>query len=178
MPLTYPYRTIKGMPMRGPDAVVSEFFSNGSTSQMIGDYSVTPNTFEYQPAAGSKVLVHRIIVSIADTGGLDAGRYGNNITITNGIVFRIENDSGTMADLTAGGTIKTNADWAAYCHDLAYIDFGSGANYLSARWSFDKFGPPVLLDGDNNERLEIVLNDDFSGLTSHRVLVQGTIVQT
>ena len=61
-------------------------------------------------------------------------------------------------------TIKTNGEWGQFCYD-AEVYAGSLGNlntYLRVRWTFANSGYPLRLVGANNERLEVVLNDDFS----------------
>ncbi len=171
------YNTVKGIPFSLPADIVSEFVDNGSGHDMTGDYSVTPSTFSFQPAAGTRVLVHRFIVSILDSGSMDAGGYGNGSALTSGILARFENDSATIKDLCDGEPIKTNAAWGDFFYDVALGDWGAGANYIHVRCSFNKEGSPILLDGDNdNERLSFVMQDDFSHLTGHRINVKGRIL--
>ena len=83
----------------------------------VGDYSSETEVFYYQPAADEIVSISRMIVSIEDAGAPDSGKYGNNITLTNGIVVRLSDSSGVVNTLT-GFNILTNGQWAAHCHDL------------------------------------------------------------
>lgn len=143
------------------------------TNNLIGDYSSEATIFWVQPPAGVILDVYRLLIEIADTGSFDADSYGNGITLTNGIQLRKQNDSGTMYDFTAGGNVVTNANWGRYCYDHMLSDFGSGANYMHVRWTFARMGMPLRLNGDKNERLEVVLHDDFSGLVRHHYASQG-----
>jgi len=136
----------------------------------------SPETVLYiEPPTAQDFHIMRMIVYVEDTGAFDADKYGNNITLTNGIEVRTVGAHGITADLTAGKPVLTNSHWARYCHDIRVDDFGTGNETLSVRWTFEKSGKPIILSGTDNERLEIVLSDDFSGLVSHLFLVQGTI---
>jgi hypothetical protein len=147
---------------------------------MTGDYSdlgAGQTIFFYQPPSDKKFFAHRMIIWIKDAGNPDADKYGNNITLANGIQVRIQNDSGTVNALTKSN-VKTNGEWAVLCYDVKELAFGVGDVMIVVRWSFDRAGIPLSIYGLENERLEVVLNDDFSDLTGHRMMVQGYLHTT
>jgi hypothetical protein len=49
----------------------------------------------------------------------------------------------------------------------------AGDEMLQVRWTFAKSGAQLRLNGNNNERLEVVLDDDLDGLIEHYFMVQG-----
>jgi hypothetical protein len=160
-----------------PDTPHTQFLdSNGDESgikEWTGDYSSVSDIAYIQPSAGEVIWLTRMIVFVKDTGTLDPDSYGNASALTNGLVVRLQDDSGTIATLSGGFTIKTNAEWGALCYDVTNHAWGTGDETLLVRWTFAKSGVEIRLDGDSNERLEILLNDDFSGLNAHRFCVQG-----
>jgi len=145
------------------------------TKNANGDFSVTPKTFFIQPPATQIFRISRLLINIRDTGSLDTGNYGNNITLTNGIQIKLVDDFSTLLDLTDGLPIFTNIDWNKYCFNLDISTFGAGDQYLNLRWSFFRGQTILRLKGANNERLEAQLNDNFTSLVQHFFLVQGTI---
>lgn len=141
-----------------------------------GDYSSAEEIFFIQPPAATRFRIARLMVEIEDIGSVTGGKYGALSALTNGIQVRTQNDSGTLVDLTNSLPVKTNANWGRFSYDVFNTNFGGGANdYVQARWSFIRFGQHIRLDGDANDRLEIVLNDDLSGLVSHTFMAQGFI---
>lgn len=146
------------------------------TKNANGDYSGTADIFYIQPPAGTVFRAHRMLVSLEDTSAMTAEEYGNlGAALTNGIQARVQNDSGTIADLTDGVPVKTNAHWARVCYDADVKTWSNGDELLAARWTFAKSGAAIVLDGTLNQRLEILLNDDFRGLISQYFLIQGNI---
>lgn len=144
------------------------------TKEALGDYSgMAQEIFYIQPPVNTTFVLSRMIVQIEDNGGFDSGLYGNSITLTNGIVVRVSDDMSVLTALTDTIPILTNSDWAAYCYDVALSEYGTGNNYAHVRWTFARSGQPLILRGNYNERLEVVLNDDFSDLVGHRFQVQG-----
>lgn len=146
----------------------------GTKSASSVHESPTDNIFYIQPPAGKIYRLARMIVYIEGAGSFDSGRYGNSGTpLAEGIVVRIQDDSGTILDMTNGLPVKTNSQWGRLCHDVEHRSFGSGNESLTVRWAFTKTGQYIRLDGDANERLEVFLDDDFSNLVDHTFMVQG-----
>lgn len=146
------------------------------TKNANGNYSVTADIFYIQPPIGTVYRIERMLVSYEDTAGMIATEYGNtSAALSNGVVIRVQDDSGTITDLTDGSPVKTNAAWATMCFDADVKTWGSGNEVFVSRWTFARSGAAVVLDGGLNQRLEIVLNDDMTGLISHSFLFQGNI---
>ena len=71
--------------------------------------------------------------------------------------------------------VKTNPDWGSYCYDASVSKYGTGIEQLLVRWTFNKLGRPIILDGDKSEEMGLILNDDFSGLEGHYFNMQGLL---
>lgn len=139
----------------------------------IGNYA-TPTKWFYKNSSADEVDdIHRMIVTVADSGGFDTGRYGNGLILTNGIkIFHYAADGTTIIeDLTHTNAIEINVDWGSYCYDISYNAWGTGDNVLLVRWTFANAGQPIRLAP--GEELAIVLQDDFTGLSEHRFHIQG-----
>ena len=140
----------------------------------IGNYSGAPTPFYIQPAADEILRILRVVVFIRDSGSFKASGYGSvGGDLTNGIKVEVVDNSGTLIDLTAQESIVTNAGWGSYCYDVDVKTWGTGDEVLLCRWTFGKAGFPLRLVGDNNERLEFILNDDFTFLVHHAFHCQG-----
>lgn len=162
---------------RGHNLVFRFLDTNGDgsgTKNANGNYSVTPETFYIQPPAGEKFEIYRMILTIEDSGSIDASAYGNGITLTNGVEFAVyDGDDVLKLDLLDGDPIITNGDWARIMYDINITNFGVGNQYLNGRFTIRNAGAALLLDGKLGDRLEIKLNDDFSGLVKHYFFVEG-----
>jgi len=141
------------------------------TKDAIGDYSSAAEDFYIQPGANETYEIHRLIVRIADSGAPDAGKYGNNITLTNGISVHLE--GGITRDLTDNMPVLSNGDRSKLCYDVNVISWGTGDDYVGVRWTFSKSGAPITLRGSISDKLIVRLNDDFSNLVGHTFMVQG-----
>ena len=171
---------ITGETFRSSNTLFSNFAdTNGNgtgTKNANGDYSGAVEAFYIQPPAGTIYRVHRMIASLEDTSGMTPEEYGNlAAALGNGIEVMVKDDSGTLVDLTDGVPITTNAQWGRMCYDVDLKTWGASNELLVARWTFAKSGAAIVLDGNHNGRLEILLNDDLQGLISHYFLVQGNI---
>lgn len=146
---------------------VFAYCRNGGSHEAVVDGSVTPVEFTFTPPGDAPVLLSRMIVLLGDTGSLDTDAYGNGVALATGI----EVEAGGL-DLLAGEPIKANLDWAGYCHDIVFHDFGgSTTRYFTVRWTFSASGKQVRLDP--GEEFVVRINDDLTGLAYHRFMVQG-----
>ena len=168
---------VRTMLMRGECQHLCRYLdTNGNgtgTKSAVGDYSVTPETFFIQPAAGTYYFLYRILFSVEDNGAPNAGFYGSNLTLTNGVILRSKTGAAEDTDFTDGIPIKRNAEFGRLAYDSTPQSYGIGDNFVLCRFTFDKFGGPLVLKGDDSQSLEIALNDDFSGLTGHYFMVEG-----
>ena len=156
-----------------PAQLISEFASNGSTIDAIGNYEAGVERFKITCKSGiQKLNVHRMIVNIEDVGNFSAGAYGNAIVLSEGINVCVRNAAdAVLVNLTGTAKVQTNAQWGAYCHDVTLHSFGQGNNTLTVRWTFANMGKSISLSA--GEYLSIELNDDFSGLVHHNFMLQG-----
>lgn len=138
--------------------------------------SVTPQVFKLTDLGADNVLeVERLIVHLADTGSLDSGSYGNNITMTNGILVAVhaKSDDSVVQDLTDGLPILTNSHWGRMCYDVDPLAFGLGDESMNVRWTFSKAGKPIELTPD--QYIGVTIRDDLSGLSDHTFFFNGVI---
>jgi len=146
------------------------------TKNAIGDYSSAAQIFKIAPPANVTYRLARMLVTIEDTTGMTADEYGNiGSALSTGVVIRLQDDSGTLVDITDGLPIKTNAQWATHCFDVDIKSWGQtpSDDLLVARWTFTKAGQFLRLTGD--QELQVVLNDDFTDLIAHYFVVQGYV---
>lgn len=138
----------------------------------VGDYSTVPGIFYIQPPEGVRYQINRMIVHAETKGGIDAGFYGNGIKLDSGIIVRtLQNNRYT--NLTANHPVKNTGQWGMFCYDVNILDKGKGNNHMLVRWTFARAGYPIPLVGDTEDRLEVVLRDDFSKLEGHHFVVEG-----
>ena len=146
------------------------------TTSAIGDYLTTPTSFFFKQAELETVHIHRMIVTVRDTGAFDAAKYGNGITLADGIrLFHKDADDEVLEELTAF-PVKTSGDWAGQCFDVDSLTFGTGDELLVVRWTFAKSGLPLIIHFNKGEYLEIPLTDDFSNLVDHKFKIDGVYV--
>lgn len=146
---------------------------SGVTFNAIGTLSGVTESFIISADAGP-LKVARMIVTVQDGAGFDAGDYGAVAGgLANGITVRQEDATGAVVANIVDplAPIKTNVDWAAYCYDGILSAFGTGDNFYNARWTFSKAGLPLRLP--QGGKIRIILHDTLTGLSGHRFLFQG-----
>ena len=152
------------------------FFRNSAASSgMHIDASGTTATFFVGPGADTLYFVNRIMISYSDGANWRAERYGNLAgALTNGLEFAVVDGSNNVKiNLTSNQPITKNSDWGNFCYDFSYLNFGAGDDFAHARWTFEKAGFSVYLNGESGDRLVMYQRDDLSGLSDMKIQAQG-----
>lgn len=145
------------------------------TNSAIADSSGAPVSFKIKPGPDEVYFITRLIVTVEDAGGGSAAEYGNlGGALANGVQVRHSNGDGVVEWLTDPAyPVRTNATWGSYCYDVSMKTWGAGNDLLLVRWTFEKAGHPMILADGDGDFLEVVVNDDLTGLVDHRFLAQG-----
>lgn len=128
-----------------------------------------PETFALQPGSAVVYRVHSLVWLLAGAGLPAAlGTFADAAGLGNGLQVRLESDAGTLLDLTDGVNIKTNEQL-----EIRAARVDERLTYRVYEWAFPS---PLRFEGtSDNERLEVVVNDDLSGLALFEVMALGTV---
>ena len=139
------------------------------------DGSVTTQEFHVPPPPAQEWEITRIIFVIEDGTVMDTSKFGGIAGLTNGVVLRVVN-----GDTKNFFNVKTNGELAGRSFDLAYDDKAPAGLYgLRCRVSFagqSKRGVTIRLDGDTSDELQLLIQDDLTGLAKFTAIVQGHVV--
>ena len=139
----------------------------------------TPQSFKVMPQSGIVWHLMRILIQITHSTSLgDNGLFGDLPALTNGVlVRRYDGTSGLYQTFTDW---KDNGDIMSDMYDVHYSTrSGSKGSYgTNARGTFFASGAVVRLDGTAGDFLEILVQDDLSGLDVFRINAQGHIEAT
>jgi len=156
---------------------LSQFLSvNGDGTgdfDMKEDYSITPKTFKIQPALSERFRVSLLSLNIQGNVA-DEGKYGTSeLPVGFEIIHR--GDSGIIHNYTPRLKITDLGCVMRHFSRSAPYSFTGGIKIFSASLFFLRRGQFLRLNGRNNERLEIVQTDNFTGLsiTSHTAKAEG-----
>ena len=143
------------------------------TTNMAVDGSSTTQAFAVGPVlTGSLGILHitRIMGHFLDSSAMDDGKFGGIAALTNGCVLR-KND-GKISTLW---NVKTNADLALICYDFSYNDKAGGGKYgANFRDTYGGQGAHgVVLELLPGEYLELLIQDDLTGLDEFTMMAQG-----
>lgn len=147
-------------------AVSVDLVNDAGSRNMAVDGSVTPVSFKAVPPEGKKWRINRVLVYMEGANPFSAEKFGDLPSLANGTTNNLNGVKVT--------SWKTNRDFALEMYDLNTIkSLGKDDRSFSGRWSFDKaFGKPVLIDSSSTG-VELIVNDNLSGLTSFYVKAQG-----
>ena len=138
---------------------------------MSVDASASSVTYLVKPPAGEVWRVSAMLLYVQDSKGFDVDKWGNGITLTNGMMPRIKLN-GSVFDLLQA-PIMNSGDIGSLSEAMTLHTFGSADDILTARWNFSKTGQYVRLIGDDADELQIYLNDNYSGLSLQYIGIEG-----
>lgn len=137
---------------------------------------VTKQLFRIKPPVGVKWDIDRVIFSILDDVAMDDGKFGGITYLANGVVLRKTN--GTKKNIMV---VNSNGGFAERCYDVRYADKAPSGSYgLTAKKDFkldSGYGVVIRLDGDLGDELEVIVQDNLTGLQKLAVVCNGHITQ-
>lgn len=164
-----------------PNRLVHDYLTNAGDRDAVGDYSGAETIFAYDVAASMGLT--RFTAEIAWVGKSDVLYYGPvegtppaAPGLVNGVRFRIVRANGEISALDAGWPIKTNIDLVEVGTETGALQGDpettkNDQGVLTMALYLDKLARKMELHlGD---RVEAVLNDDFTSLLQHRFAVAG-----
>jgi hypothetical protein len=163
------------------DTPIDVLFESGSSvirasNEMAVNGAITTQIFQIGPVGagtGIEVDVTRIMGYIQDGTAMDDALFGGIAALTYGIVLR-KNDT----DIQNIWNVKTNGDLGILAYDTSYTTKAPAGSFgFKFRNTFagqDKHGVTVrLAPGDT---LELLVQDDLTGLESFKMMAQGHVV--
>lgn len=149
--------------------------SASSSNNLAVNGAVTPQIFEVGSLVGIDIDITRIIFTMTLTTAGDDGLFGNIAKLTKGLVLRKKD--GIYRNIF---NVKDNGELAGYAFDLTYTtrSGGTGVFGLRCRYTFagqDKQGVTVRLT--QGESLQLIVQDDLTGIERFRVLAEGHEVE-
>ena len=149
--------------------------SNGDGTGVVDLNAAAPADYFITPSSSQKIILKRLNLLEKDLSFTNALGYGAGSALTNGIGITVENGSGVIRNYTPV-KIKTTYEWAL----LAGVDSssigGSGADPHMVRWTFNKGGGNIKLDGSKGEFLRISYGDAMNFMDFIRIMVQGHLL--
>jgi hypothetical protein len=134
------------------------------------------DTIKLTPGTNEVYYLHSLTVSIETADTLTIDGYGDGAALDSGILVQIFKRGVLNYNLTFNDTIFYNTSYKNLGFNELFSYYGrdimSGDNnHVSYKLILNE---PVILDGGNSDRLYIILNDDFSGLTKHVFFAEFT----
>jgi len=147
-----------------------------TTNMAVLGSLASPISFKTEPNSDELWHVIRFLFTMTHTSAGDLGLFGNQTSLTNGVVLRIykaEFDQyGTFTLFKSNSDIKDNM----YDVDFDTRSSGGGTYGTTGRGSI-KIGTGAVpkVDGSKGDFVEMLIQDDLTGLLSYRQKIQGHI---
>lgn len=163
----------------GLDTMLDRDFTTSAVCYRCSDAmnvngSVTPVVFSVKPPLGSKWDIYGCSMGMLDNTVMDDGTFGGIAALTKGIVLR--KMDGVYKNIF---NIKINGDFAFRCDEVRYSDKPpSGTFYgINVKKTFaNRHGIVIRLDSATNDALELVVQDNLTGLISFKMAAWGHAV--
>lgn len=136
--------------------------------EMIGDYSGAVQEFGHVVTVPT--LITGFAVRLAGSGSFDLNTYGGMPALSNGIDVTIQTKG------IQGGPVVNpvfnNWDWLVQGNEGGSADFPGNSNALSVGFQFSYLRQNgFVLDPTFNDFFKVELNDNFTGLTHHSIVL-------
>lgn len=149
-----------------------------SSKEMNVDGSATPQIFSVKPLPTQSGDITRVTFHMDDILSMDGSTFGGQDELVNGCVLRVKHSDGCYQNIF---NFKSNGSIRMECFDTAYTDANKRGLYgFSARLTWggqNKHGVVIPLDGSLGEELQLVIQDDLTGLSQFRMKAQGHVSQ-
>lgn len=139
----------------------------------------SPVIFELGPPSDEVWHIERLLFSITDntTGQCDDSKFGMISSLTNGLVFRENKNSGAL--LRTISIWKSNSQMKQDMFDvLCSPSAPAGFEGLSGRFTIKNTGSIIKLDGSNGDKIELLVQDPLSSTVTIHYKAQGHIEGT
>ena len=133
----------------------------------------SPQTYEIAPESGEVWHITKLLFSMTYGSAGDLGLFGNITALTNGVVFRCK----VSGQYSTFSLWRDNSDIKEDMFDLEfYSRSGAGATHgNTGQGKFKEAGAVVRLDGTQGDKIEVVIQDDITALSSFGMKLQGHI---
>jgi len=140
-----------------------------------GNGSSTPLIYKVCPPPDAKFHIRAISLTMNDTTAMDDSLFGSLPALTNGLIVR--RTDGVVSNYFL---ISNNAGFYQYGYTTNYpAKVPSGTYGFQARKNLDDInGTVISLDGATNDELQIIVQDNLTGLTEFAMQVHGHIVES
>lgn len=148
-----------------------------TTKNMAVNGSLTPQVFRITPVGLTvKFDITKIIFHIEDNAVMDTHKFGGITALTNGVIFRKKD--GIYKNIF---NIKSNGDFAHHNDTLEYDDKAPAGVYglrsIRNIAGQNNDGVVIRLDPASNDELQIIIQDDLTGIDEFHCVARGSIVQ-
>ena len=135
----------------------------------------TPQIYSIQPPPTVEWDIVRIMIHIEDGTVMDSAKFGGITRLTNGVVLRVKN--GIYKNIF---NVKSNGEISERAYDIEYDPKAPAGVYgFRCRRTFggqSKNGVVIRLDGDADDALQVLVQDDVTGLTHFHIIAQEHVV--
>lgn len=138
------------------------------------DGSSTPVHAKAKPLGSIQWDITRIHVQIIDNVVMDSAKFGGIAALTKGVIFRKTNGpSQNVANVKTNGDLSLLASFYEYDAKAPAGSYGFISHHVFS--GQEHLGVTLHVDGDINDELEVIIQDDLTDLTTVRMIAIGHV---
>jgi hypothetical protein len=157
-----------------------DFAFTTNADVVIGDHdlsvdgSSSPVIAGVCPPSGAVWDITRLIIHMEDDTIMDSSKFAGGSALVRGVVFRHKNDIKNNIF-----NVKTNGELGERAYDIEYDSKApAGVFGFRCRRSFggqDKNGVVIRIYGDRSDEVQVIIQDDLTGINHIHFIVQGHV---
>lgn len=141
---------------------------NGLTTNASRD---NPVVFNAHVPSGLIVHITNMVISMLDDNSMDDGSFAGEAALNNGLVLRAQSEGvvGTYTNWKDNRNIREDIFTAQYVDKTQSNEYGFAASYNIKK----SIGGIVYLDGSQNDKFQVLVQDNLTAITEIRLKMQG-----
>lgn len=153
-------------------STVTKIYTNLAQAGLTtGATRANPIIFNAFVPNGSIVHITNMVISMLDDNSMDDGSFAGEPALQNGLVLRAQSDGaiGTYTNWKDNRNIREDIFTAQYVEKTQSNEYGFAASYNIKK----SIGGIVYLDGSQNDKFQVLIQDDLTQITEIRLKMQG-----
>ncbi|TFH43608.1 MAG: hypothetical protein E4H01_11825 [Lysobacterales bacterium] len=142
----------------------------------ISNMARVADNYFIRPSPSQEIELVRINIVMQDTGKFAGEKYSVAGALTTGISITKKDETGILHNFTPV-PIKRIGQWGLLAGvDMIMTDFTVGDDIVLVRWTLEKAGASVFLDGTKGEFFQVSVPDTLAAFVDHTMHAQGQIL--
>ncbi len=151
-----------------PGLAFRGFVTNGGSSNLNVNGSVTPVEFTITPPVGKTWYIHNISLVLEDNA-INFTKFGGILALTNGVDFKVK-QNGLLEELLTN--IKNNGEFYTFANQVLLESSAIDILVIQVNIKTNT-GTTFKLINSTSDNFKVVINDDLTAINKFQIVVRG-----